>query len=61
MRWEVQYPEPKGPRPFDLYDGIGLGVVTREFEDTRQHLPYYLGVHVRDVILLFYSYSTTIG
>ena len=23
MRWEVQYPEPKGPRPFDLYDGIG--------------------------------------
>ena len=22
MRWEVQYPEPKGPRPFDLNDGI---------------------------------------
>jgi hypothetical protein len=22
MRWEVQYPEPKGPKPFDLYDGI---------------------------------------
>ena len=22
MRWEVQYPEPKGPRPFDLYAGI---------------------------------------
>ena len=20
MRWEVQYPEPKGPRPFDNYD-----------------------------------------
>ena len=22
MRWEVQYPEPKGPKPFDLNDGI---------------------------------------
>jgi hypothetical protein len=22
MRWEVQYPEPKGPKPFDVYDGI---------------------------------------
>ena len=22
MRWEVQYPEPKGSKPFDLYDGI---------------------------------------
>ena len=22
MRWEVQYPEPKGPRPFDLNDGM---------------------------------------
>ena len=20
MRWEAQYPEPKGPRPFDNYD-----------------------------------------
>ena len=20
MRWEVKYPEPKGPRPFDNYD-----------------------------------------
>ena len=22
MRWEVQYPEPKGPAPFDNYDLI---------------------------------------
>ena len=46
MRWEAQYPEPKGPRPFDNYDLFTCLIFALAYTNARMTMNWVLFIIV---------------